>query len=278
MKKKMVGFSSLMGVLTAACGILAPRAHALGWCPTASDYMITCSGCTRELICDPSNVSIFISGSDVTLNGMGHTLWYPPNAGIKVFKPGAIIKSITIRNAGGSVPEWAAAEGSGIYIIGSTLGTRAQVENVIVDRSRGHGLWNASVNSVKITDGHFSNNGLHGVYGAGSKYTELWQSSATGNTNHGYVTTASGSWVINSILERNKTYGMYSNGLSDLIIQGNRFSYNHRGLFLANAIAPRVYNNYGIGNTAIDCYDSGSTNGNPSGNTWASNYGINCSN
>ena len=181
MQKKSFGYSSLIGILAAASGILAPRAFAVGWCPSASDYNITCSNCS------PTSSAYFY------------------------------------------------------------------VKNVNVYGSK-----------------------HHGIYGAGTTFTDVYTTTVGGNGFHGFVITKNYFYAKNNTIYSNIGFGATASGVAGLQIQNNQFLYNYRGLQLSNTSAPWVVNNSGSWNTTQDCADAGSTNGTHYGNGWAVAYGTNC--
>lgn len=275
MKAITTRFSSWIGILAAASGMLAPRAFAVAWCPDVRDYVISCNNCSREITCDVSHASIWIYGSGVTLDGQGHTFDDAPGPGVRVYYPGATIKNLNITNAGQG---YSVSDGHGIHFIGSGSGAWSYVDNVYIYHSTGHGIYNVGGSSVQVQNSSINSNGGSGVVagGASGVYTDIYSTGAQLNTASGYVTVTPYSYIIGNWFYTNGSYGSYAASLPGLLIQNNQYYSNYRGLVLVSTTSPTVQNNSGGSNYANDCFDYGSTSGTHSGNTWGTASGTNC--
>src|SRR6187402_1639120 len=85
------------GLLTVAAGLLAQQGHASNWCPTSTNYQITCSNCSRELTCDVNGITIEILGNNVTLDGKGYSINNAPGNGVTVWNNNGGAES-TVKN------------------------------------------------------------------------------------------------------------------------------------------------------------------------------------
>lgn len=275
MKAITTRFSSWIGVLAVATGILAPRAFAYPWCPNVRDYVVTCSGCTVDLICNVQNTSIWIYGDGVTFNGHNYSLSNAPGPGIKVYGTGAHINDVNVLEAGqGS----STTEGHGLYFNSPYRSGSSFLNNVYVYHSKAHGVYNASGSSVQLQNCSINGNGGSGVVAGGAEgaYTDIYSTGAQLNNASGYVTVTPYSYIIGNWFYTNGSYGSYAANLPGLLIQNNQYYSNYRGLVLVSTTAPQVQNNSGGSNYAYDCFDYGSSNGIHSGNSWSTAYGPNC--
>lgn len=275
MKEKKNNLAGRMALLAAASGILAPSVLAAGWCPTVRDYNITCNYCAVELTCNVDNVSIWITGSNVTFDGRGYSITNSPEQGIRVGGAAATIKNVYISGAGVAT---GSTYGHGIHFVYPTTSpfTVSNVENVNITESRHIGIYNQSGSAVSIRRSTIYRNGSHGVYGAGNRYTDFYNSQSNTNTGTGMVTNVNSSYAYDNGFSGNTQYGQIATGVSGLILRRNNYTSNYRGLVLSNTKAPNLLNNSGGWNTVNDCFDVGSTNGSHSGNVWQLASGTNC--
>lgn len=276
MQVKKGVISNWIGVLAAASGIMAPSALAVGWCPSASDFTISCHSCSRELTCNVRNISLYITGHNVRLDGRGYSISNSPGPGIKVSGPESNLSNINIYDAGQGT---STTEGHGIfYTPFSAGGAVSKVYSAYIYHSKTHGIYNTSKGALEVHNSHLVDNGGSGFLGAGTDiWNDVYNTSSTANDAHGFTLLTGWSYAKGSSFNQNAAYGMYAYGaLEGLQINRNYFYSNHRGLFLSGVRAPEVTYNSGSNNVAIDCYDANSSTGTHHWNNWGTYYGPNC--
>jgi len=264
----------LKGVLAATAGLLALDAHASNWCPTSTDYQITCSNCSRELTCDTYGISIEILGNNVTLEGQGYSIYNAPYNGITVSPSSgaadATIKHLNIYDAGGT----------GIVFSGGVSSNWAYVEKVFVSGSAGDGIQNGSWSPLEIDSSWTYDNayGVSGSYASSTAYTDFLHSSSQGNSFGGYYSGSSaGSWIRNSYFWNNGSIGLDISYAQNLWVDNNGFSSSTgTGLSVTYGDGTSITNNSGNGNSNYDCIVTNSSGTSASGNSWNSYSGSGC--
>lgn len=273
MGKISVKGSTWIGMIVAG-GFLAPQADATSWCPNSSDYMITCSNCRRELTCDVYNTSIEIYGSNVTLDGQGHTIYDSPGPGITVYGSPDSIQNVDVYYAGSGQVQ--AQPGIVFTEQDATYQNLSHVQYVEVYSATGDGIVNQSTDPVEISGSYTTWGGNIGVLADGSSgaYTDFLNSISWGNYGSGYYTEKPGSYIIGSNLSNNAT-GLFS--IADwLLIADNEFEGNTYGLLMGGGDYDQVTGNTGTTNSSVDCYESGLTNLTHYSNTWTTYSGSSC--
>jgi hypothetical protein len=260
--------------LAAVAGLLAPQAHATSWCPSSTDYTITCTNCSRELTCDVYNTSIEIYGSNVTLDGQGHTIYYSPGPGITAYNSPATIQNVDVYYAGSGQSQ----SQPGILFTKQDAPYQllSYVQYCEVYSATGDGIVNQSNGPVEISGSYTTWGGNIGVLADGSSgaYTDFLHSITWGNYGSGYYTEKPNSYIIGSTLSSNAT-GLFANA-DWLKIDSNGFEDNTYGLLMAGGNHDQVTNNSGSTNSSVDCYDNGVTNLTHYSNSWANWSGSGC--
>ena len=262
---------SWSGFLTVAAGLLAQQGHASNWCPTSTDYQITCSNCSRELTCDVLGISIEILGNNVTLDGQGHYIDYAPYNAVTVWNSNggaeSTVKNLSIWEPGGA----------GVEFSGGVSSNFGYVENVYTSGSTGAGFHHGSWNPLEISGSwtYYNGYGVIGSYASNSAYTDFLSSSAQGNSEGYFPASSPGSWVRDSYFWNNDI-GVNAYYATSVLVDNNSFSSSSgTGLSVSNSTNIGVTNNSGSGNSVYDCVaDPADTYA--YGNSWGSYSGAGC--
>jgi hypothetical protein len=128
---------------------MAATVNADNWCPTSTDYTISCSNCTKTLTCGRYYGPILITGSNVTLDGNGYGVYFSSGNGVKVTGANASISNLTV---------WESAS-QGIFFAHSAYNDNGYVYNVNSENSVSWGLTNwGSRTSVSVNSSDFYGN------------------------------------------------------------------------------------------------------------------------
>ncbi len=260
------------GVVVASGFFRAKGAHASGWCPTATDYQITCSSCSRELTCDVNNLGIDILGNGVTLDGKNYWINYAPYNAVNVQG-----YATTIKNLNTYEPYYASIQ----FNSSSTSGVAYVVDHVHLHAGIGgeYGVFNQSGDEVAISNSDIDNATQAGVLSNTSKPTDFTYSYAAYNLD-GWWASLSGnnSMIINSSLLANNNIGIFANNVTGLVISGNTINDNGGVGLSMNNVGGSVKNNHGVRSGSWDCYEShsGTLNISHSGNSWGAYSGAGC--
>lgn len=248
------------------------KAGATDWCPTANDYTIYCSGCTRTLTCSPMYVGVLIVGNNVTLDGNGNTLWYPNDYGVKVTG-----NSPTIRNLVVHLPQ-----SDGILINNTSNTEFSAITNVTVNFANRYGLYHKDGGSISVSGSTFYGNTSAGTYFtnvSANTTTNTFSSTIQSNKYNGpgqMIITSSSNYTTDNNYWYNKNDGYFEYSVDGGMV-GYNYTYGNAmfGLHLWNVGAPvlRLQGNYGWTSQYGDCgaWDNGHLY--VDGNSWGSSSG-----
>lgn len=249
MKKKSV-WTALITL-----GAFAATVNADNWCPTSTNFTITCSNCTKTLTCDYAG-GIKITGSNVVLDGNGKALSGSSTHGIEVAGNGAYISNVEIL--------WPV--GHGIYYTNSG-GTWTGVSNVDVYGADGDGLRTGVSHNMTISGSSFIESLGSGIFSDpnGSNYTDVNYSAMSQNMDDGlYSIQAYYQWHAYNAYADNDAEGARESQGEKGIYRNSAFDNNgDHGLVLdqlAGLEPLEIKDNTGYSNTNYDCYVS-SVNG-----------------
>jgi hypothetical protein len=263
---------SWSGILTVAAGLLAQQGHASNWCPTSTDYQITCSNCSRELTCDVNGISIEILGNNVTLDGQGYSISNAPDRGVLVWSSSGAADA-TVKNLSIWDPAW-----NGIEFSGGVSSNWGYVNNVYVSGSPVGGIDHPSWNPIEISDSYsyYNQDGVIGSYASSAAYTDLLRTSVQGNSYDGYYSGGSNSsWVRDNYFWYNGGASVNVSYAQYLWVDGNSLTTSGTGLNIYSSDGTTITDNYGGANTTYDCVHDGSSTS-ASGNTWGTYSGSGC--
>jgi parallel beta-helix repeat protein len=248
MKGQNMKRSAWFGVAAATAFSLAPQAHATPWCPSAATNVISCSNCSRELTCDVNAFGLVITGNNVVLDGMGRSIYWPPQTGIQVSGIGTRIKNIKVFGAG---------ENAITFNSGTSSSTASYVENVYLDGMNEAGIANWTTQPLMIYNSQIYYAGDDGVRADYISKINVVNSTIYGSAKLGIFTYRSTSSLISGNTINNSGHsGMLVNQSSSITVENNSFNGNTvLGLWLSNANGTFRYNN-GSGNGSYDCRDN----------------------
>jgi hypothetical protein len=254
----------------ALAGVSASRTYATNWCPTPSDYVVSCNNCTREITCVSNNTSILISGTNVTIDGQGLSMGNSPSTGITVTKPGAVIKNYEVYQP----------HGNGIHFKSNVAGGQNytfKLENVEVWLATGDGVVNESNSPLQITGGTMAYNTGSGIVSKGlgsASYTSLESNLSMNNGYAGFHDVVGNNWANNSSMNGNR-YGVISYGSGVDFYNNNVSGNTSHGMYVISG-SGYLLSNTGNGNGGYDCKDISSGGLLHSGNSWGTWTGSSC--
>jgi parallel beta-helix repeat protein len=255
------------GTIAAAAFFLASNAYAVGWCPTSTDYKITCNQCSRELTCDVNGVSmIWIVGSGVTLDGKSHYINYP-STGIYVTGSYETIRYVNIESP----------SNEGIFMASSSAdGSNSFLDHIYVHAAGTYGIRSGSSNSTTINASSVLNSAINGVATNGLGYTDIRNTIVQSSGSIGaYYLSGNNPFIYNNQFVNNGYAGLYLQNLSGAVISTNVISGNYDGLDLETGVTnASLKSNWGRYDAGTDCTD-GTAGGVTyhSGNTWGTTWG-----
>jgi hypothetical protein len=272
MHRKTISKFLWSGIIGAAGGFLVPLSHATGWCPTSTDYQITCSNCSRQLTCDLNGIGIEIHGVNDTLDGQNHSISNAPYDGILVANysgaSNAIIQNLNIYDP---------AESGIRYYAGSSSYDWGYVDNVYVSGAYFSAMENQTYNPLQISNS-WAYNSQNGVVASPNQYTDFLTSSAQGNSSDGYLAGGhGGSFIWGDYFWNNGGSGANVSGSPNTWVDGTTFSSNNgTGLTVYSSDGTYITNSTGNLSVGYDCVVSNSNYTYASGNSWGSYSGLGC--
>lgn len=263
----------IAATVCAAGGFLVQPSLASNWCPTSTDYQITCSNCSRELTCDLNGIGIEILGENVTLDGQSHSITDAPYDAVLVANYSGGSANATVKNLYIYDPEETGVR----YYTGSDSWNVGHVDNVYSSGAYFSAFDHQTYSPLEIKNS-WAYYSLNGVTGSTYRYTDFISSSAAGNSYDGYRGRAPVSYVRYSYFWYN--YGGSGADISYATsnwVDNNTFSSNNgTGLNVYSADYTSITNNSGSLSVGYDCVVASSASTSASGNNWGTYSGTGC--
>jgi hypothetical protein len=268
MKHYRTGKSVWSGSVAAAALFMASHADALSWCPTPGNNQITCSGCSRELTCNPVGIGIVILGNAVTLDGKGYWMNYAPGVAVQVSGFGSTIKNLNIQGP---------ANSGILYNSSVSSSMPASIQNVTINEAGFRGVDNSAPQPLSISNSFIYGSKDVGVRAATLPNVDIRYSTVAYGKLDGYIATSGNgknSWIIENNFVNNFRFGLAAYSSTGVVINNNVFSNNFTGVVVNNSYSGSFKYNYGRNNLNQDCNASGTIS--HAGNDWGTYFGSNC--
>lgn len=255
---------SWSALTAAAAGLWAPQAHATAYCPSGNSATINCNNCSYELTCDLNNFTLWIYGTNVTLDGQGHTIYNSPGVAVTLSTPGgATVKNLNVQYSGDAAFQ--------TYNSGASGYTFSYLQNVTSYAATTDGVFHAAPFPLETSGAWFAYSGYDGVLATSTRYADFLSSTAYGSSHEGYDGRSPGSYVVGNSTGGNSGAGIYAQTTNLLISNNTIYNNSDVGLDLGYGSGHYLNGNNGYDNYSggfgFDCIDN-STSSTHGTNTW----------